>query len=42
MRETVDDLSFLREVCPEAGPRIEPVLTRLRESLRRGPEAESL
>ncbi|MFC8230924.1 tetratricopeptide repeat protein [Streptomyces sp. NPDC057287] len=31
--ETIDDLVFLREVIPEAGPRIEPVLTRLRGTL---------
>ncbi|MFJ6848945.1 tetratricopeptide repeat protein [Streptomyces sp. NPDC091271] len=31
--ETIDDLSFLQEVFPAAGPVIEPVVRRLRETL---------
>ncbi|MFD9758214.1 tetratricopeptide repeat protein [[Kitasatospora] papulosa] len=36
IEEAVEDLSLLGALCPEAGPGIEPVTRRLRETLRQG------
>ncbi len=36
IEEAVEDLSLLGTLCPEAGPGIEPVTRRLRETLRQG------
>ena len=36
IEEAVEDLSLLGTLCPEAGPGIEPLTRRLRETLRQG------